>query len=128
MRSLAVDESGAAAVEFAMVVSVFVSFIIGIAYVGIMLFNDTTLQWAVDSGARVAAINTAATQSQISSAINGYLSSVGAPAATVQYSVAYSGTMPVASIAANFSQSYTIPFISTFHITFSASTSVPQGT
>lgn len=119
------DQSGAAAVEFALVSGVFLSLLLGLCYVGVMLFNNMSLQWAVEKAARVAEINTSATQTQIAAAVNAYLSSVGLPNATVAYSSTVSGGVTIATISANYQQTYMLPMISTFHINFRSNLSVP---
>ena len=119
------DQDGAAAVEFALVSTAFLAMVIGLCYIGIMLFNNMSLQWAVEKAARVAEINSAATQSDIASAVNSYLSSVGLPNATVTYSSTVSGGVTTATIQASYNQSYTLPMVSTFHINFSSNLSVP---
>ena len=124
-RRLVRDEGGVAAVEFAIVSVAFFAFIFAIAYIGIIMFTNATLQWAVESGSRVAAINQSATQSDISEAINSYLASANAPPATVDYTVSQSGTLKTATISASFSESYSVPLFSTFNIDYNASTSVP---
>jgi Flp pilus assembly protein TadG len=48
ISDLAKDQRGAAAVEFAIVSGVFVTALIGIAYLGIMLFTNAALHWAVE--------------------------------------------------------------------------------
>ena len=93
-----------------------------------MLFNNMSLDWAVARAARLAEINNAVSQSDISQAINNYLSSIGLPAATVQYSSTVVGGIRTAYIAANYSQSYVLPMISTFNIAFSSNITVPQPT
>jgi len=119
------DEGGAAAVEFALVSTAFLAMVIGLCYIGIMLFNNMSLQWAVEKAARVAEINTAATQSDIADAVNSYLASEGLPNATVVYSSSVSGGVTSATIQASYSQSYALPMISTFHINFSSNLTVP---
>ena len=113
--------------EFALISTVFVTFIMAIAYLGLMLFTNIAVHWAVDDASRLAAINTKATQSDITTAINNYLSSVGVPAATVTYTVNSGGSYPIADMKATLTQSYVVPLISTFHITYSAETFIPQG-
>lgn len=125
MSGLIADQDGAVAVEFALVSTAFLAIVIGLCYVGIMLFNNMSLQWAVEKAARVAEINSAATQSDISTAVNSYLSSVGLPNATVTYSSSVSGGVTTATIQASYSQSYALPMISTFHINFSSNLTVP---
>jgi Flp pilus assembly protein TadG len=127
LRNFAADETGTAAVEFGVVSSVFVIILFGIIYVALMLFSLASLQWAVERGARIASINKNATQSQIASAVNSYLTSVKVPQATVQYTTGTLGTVPVATINATFQRTFTVPLVSTFTINFSATTTVPQG-
>jgi len=126
-RAFARDTGGAAAVEFAIVSTAFLTFLFAIAYLGIIFFTDATLQWAVEKGSRLAAIDPAVTQTEIATAVNTYLTSANAPAASVSYTVTQSGTMKTAYILATFSKSYTVPMIRTFEITYSANASVPLG-
>jgi Flp pilus assembly protein TadG len=125
LSSIARNQVRAAAVEFAIVSSAFISFVIGIAYLGLMLYTDLALHWALENGARLAEINTSTTQTAVAGAINGYLNGIGVPSATVTYTVTV-GTPTVAYINATLTQSYTIPMVKTFTITFSADTYVPQ--
>ena len=97
-----------------------------IAYLGLMLFTYAGMHWAVEDASRVAAVNTAATQSQVQTAINNDLTSIGLPDATsVSYSVSYS-PFQTATINATLTQTYVVPLISSVTITYSASTQVPQ--
>lgn len=121
------DHRGAAAPEFAVVATAFIMFVMAIAYIGLMLFTYAGVHWAVEDASRIAAVNTAATQNQVSTAVNNDLTSIGLPNATsVNYSVV-NGSFPVATISATLTQSYAVPLISNLTITYSASTSVPQG-
>ncbi len=119
------DQDGAVAVEFALVSSVFLAVLLGICYLGIMLFNNMSLEWAVEKAARVAEVNSAATQSDIAGAVNSYLASEGLPNATVRYSSTVSGGVTIATISASYSQTYALPMISTFHLNFTSNLSVP---
>jgi Flp pilus assembly protein TadG len=119
-------DSGATAVEFAMVSSAFLTLVMGVCYLGLMLFNNMTLEWAVTRASRLAEINKAVTLSDISQAINGYLASSGLPNATVTYSSSVSGGLRSATIAAGFQQTFVVPMISTFQINFSSNITVPQ--
>lgn len=121
------DARGAAAVEFAIIANVFIVFVMGIIYVSIMLFNYASLDWAVDDAARLASINPAVTQADITSAINARLSSFGLSEATVTYTTSTLNSIKTGHIAAYFQQAYTLPFVSTFHITFSSAAYVPMG-
>jgi Flp pilus assembly protein TadG len=121
------DNSGATAVEFAIISSVFIILIFGLSYAAIWMFDKASLQFAVERASRLAAINTAATQNEIATAVNDYLGGVGLPRADVVYSVSNAAGFPVANIQASFAQTYTLPLVSTFNITYSANTYVPQG-
>ena len=120
------NKDGAAAVEFAMVASAFITTVMGIIYVTIMAFNSFAINRAVKLASRQAEINNSVTQSSLTSTINTYLASVGAGPATVTYSVTTTGGVSVANISANFRQTYTIPFVPAIHMTFSSSAAVPQ--
>ena len=127
LAKFASHNAGATAVEFAMVASAFVTVVMGICYVGIMLFNNLSLDWAVQRAVRQATINHSVTQAAIASTINNYLSSVGLSNANVEYGVLTLNGVQTASIAANYTQAYSLPFVSTFNMTFSSSASVPLG-
>ena len=51
---------------------------------------------------------------------------MGLSTADVTYTVAMSGGISTATIAASYQQAYSIPFIPTIHMTFSSSAAVPQ--
>ena len=125
LSTIARQQGGAAAVEFAIVSSAFIAFILGIAYLGIMLYTDLAVHWALEKGARVAEIDTSTTQTAVAAAINGYLNGMGVSSATVTYTVT-KPSITVAYITASLSKTYSIPLIKTFTITFSANTYVPQ--
>lgn len=121
------EDAGATAVEFAMVSSAFMALVMGVCYLGIMLFDNMTLDWALTRASRLAEINKAVTQAQITQAVNGYLASSGLPNATVQYSSTLSSSgLRSATIAASFRQTFEVPMISTFDINFSSNITVPQ--
>ena len=52
------DASGAAALEFAIVGPVFILFMIGSVYTCMMLFAESSMQYAVEAGARCASVQT----------------------------------------------------------------------
>jgi Flp pilus assembly protein TadG len=125
VSGIARTECGAAVVEFAIISTVFVSFILAIAYLGMMLYADLGVHWALEKGARLAAINTSTTQTAVADAINKYLQGMGVPAATVTYTVS-TDTITRAYITATLTETFTVPFIQTFTVTYSADTYVPQ--
>jgi len=126
LGKLSGNESGAAAVEFAIISSVFITFIIGISYAAIMLHSNAALQWAVETTVRRAAIDPNITQGTLQTAVNGLLAQNRMPNATVSYSVANVGTVPVATLTATFNRTFTIPFVATFNTTYTATAMTPQ--
>lgn len=126
IRIFSKDQSGATAVEFALVSSAFIALVLGICYVAIMLFNNLSLQWAVANASRLAEINKSVTLTTIAQAVNANLASMNLPNATVVYTSSVSGGLRTAVITAGYSQTYTLPMVSTFNINFSSSITVPQ--
>jgi Flp pilus assembly protein TadG len=120
------ERSGAAAVEFALVASAFITTVMGIFYVCIMAFNTFAINRAVKLASRQAEIDNTVSQSSLTSTINTYLSSVGVSAASVSYNVTTTNGVSIANIAASFQHTYTIPFIPAIHMTFSSSAAVPK--
>ena len=121
------DEAGATAVEFALVSTALISFLIGIAYLSIVLFNNLSLEWALTKASRIAEINNAATQGDISDAVNAYLASMSLPTATVNYASSLGANgVRTATISAGYSQTYVVPMVSTFTINFHSDVTVPQ--
>jgi len=126
LRKLKHDESGAAAVEFAIVSAVFITFVIGIAYAAIMLHSNAALQWAVETTVRRAALDPNVTQTALQTDVNALLTTTHMPNAAVAYSVADVGGVPVATLTASFTRTFTIPFVSTFNTTYTATAKTPQ--
>jgi Flp pilus assembly protein TadG len=127
LARLHADESGAAAVEFAIVASAFISFVTGIAYAAIMLHSNAALQWAVETTIRQAAIDPNVTQADLTTSLNGLLSTTKMPnASSVSYSVNSAGAIPIATLTASFNRTFTIPFVATFNTTYTATATTPQ--
>lgn len=126
-QRFAADQDGAAAVEFALVSVAFLTLVFGILYVAIMEYNNMSLEWALTKASRMAEINNAVTQSDLSQAVNDYLSSAGLPNATVTYTSKTSSTgLRSAYIAASYQRTFMVPMISSFDITFSSNITVPE--
>jgi Flp pilus assembly protein TadG len=119
------DERGATTLEFAMVCPAFLALLFGISFAGLMFFDQSTLQQAVEHSARDFALNQTMTQSQISTDVSGYLSSIGAPPITVTYSKSTVSGVNVGHISASMSESYNVPLINNFTMTLTADSYVP---
>lgn len=121
------DERGATAVEFAIIANVFIVFVMVIAYFGIMLFNTASLDWAVNDAVRIASIDSSADQATIANAINARLSDFGLSNANVTYTKETLNSILTGHIQASYVQSYSIPFLRTFDMTYSSQAYVPMG-
>lgn len=121
------DERGATAVEFAIIANVFIVFVMVIAYFGIMLFNTASLDWAVNDAVRIASIDSSADQATIANAINARLSDFGLSNASVTYTKETLNSILTGHIQASYVQSYSIPFLRTFDMTYSSQAYVPMG-
>lgn len=126
LPSLVRDTSGSAAIEFAVVGNVFLMFMICIAYAAIILWHEAHLDWAVQRSSRLAALGGTVTSTDIQSAVNGYLTSVGMNTATVQYQVSTMGGAKVGQITASMTETFTVPLFKSFHLTYTSSANVPQ--
>ncbi len=120
------DQRGATPAEFALVSAAFLTLVIGACYVAVMMFNNMSLEWALTKASRLAKINNAVTQTDISRAVNRYLASAGLPDAMVVYSSSISGGTRTAYIAASYQRSFVLPILPRFDITFSSNITVPQ--
>jgi Flp pilus assembly protein TadG len=120
------NASGAAAVEFAIISTVFIMMIFGIIYFGIILHTNATLQWAVENSVRSAVIAESTTQTQMTTKVNGFLSQMKMPNAdSVSYNVA--GTAPpIATLTANLTRTYTIPMLGSYTMNHTATAKMPQ--
>ena len=120
------DESGTAAVEFAIVSSVFITLVIGLAFSAIMLQSNAALQWAVETAARQASLNPNITQDELQTSVNNLLAQNKMPNASVTYSVADINGVPVATLTASFTRTFHVPFVDTFDTTYTATARTPQ--
>lgn len=120
------EKMGATATEFALVSAVLLTLLIGACYVAVMVFNNMSLGWALTKASRLAKIDDAVTQNDISRAVNAYLASAGLPNAMVVYTSSISGGVRTAYIAASYQRSFDLPMVPHFDITFSSNISVPQ--
>lgn len=118
-------EEGATAIEFAIIANVFIVFVMVIAYFGIMVFNTASLDWAVNDAVRIASVDPAADQTAISAAINDRLSTFGLSNATVTYTKETVNSIQTGHIQASYVQTYSIPFLRTFDMTYSSQAYVP---
>ena len=120
-------ESGSAAVEFAIIGPIFLAIIFTIAVFGKLYFDRQTLQTAVESAGRMIALDSSVTQSQLQTAIQNGLGAVGNPAVTVTYGTATINGVSVGHLSATMTRSYSVPFVTSYNMTYTADTYLPPG-
>jgi Flp pilus assembly protein TadG len=119
-------ESGASALEFAMTLPAFVMLIFGTIQMGYAFFCGSTVQFALERVARTVMVDNTMTQSTAQSQFNTELNAMGAPHATLTYTVDTSGPVPIARLVSTYQHAVVIPLIPQFTMTFVADTRVPQ--
>lgn len=120
--------SGAAAVEFAIVGPIFVAVMFVIIVFGQMYFETETLQTAVESAGRMIALNANVTQSQLQTAIQNGLGAIGNPTVSVHYTTTLINGVSVGHLSATMTQSYVVPFVNNYSMTYTADTYLPAST
>lgn len=121
-------ESGSAAIEFAVLGPVFIVMVFGILCLGEIYFDTQTLQTAVESAGRTIALSSSVTQSQLQTAVQNGLGTIGNPAVTVSYTNTTISGVSVGHLSATMTRSYVVPLIKTYTLTYTADTYLPSST
>lgn len=125
LRRLPAGTAGSAAVEFAIIGPVLVVLLFGIVIFGKIYFDRETLETAVESAGRTIALNSSVTQSQLQTAIQNGLGSIGNPSVTVNYATVTINGVAVGHLSATMTTSYVVPLWKTYSMTYTADTYLP---
>lgn len=125
IRRLSGAQGGASAVEFAMVLPIFVTMVLGTIQMGIVYYQAGTVQFALEETARKVMINPNMTLSQIETSIEQRLEVLTSQQVSVTYSVDTSGAIRIARVNARFTIDVVIPFVPGFAVPFDAETRIP---
>jgi Flp pilus assembly protein TadG len=120
------SQSGATAVEFALVLPAFVTLVFGIFELSRLIFVGASVQWAVDRAARLAIINPDVSASEIEQEIDSYLEMAGNPPVVVTLSTSTIDTLEIIEVAATYEHTVEAPFIPPFSIDFDFQTMIPK--
>jgi Flp pilus assembly protein TadG len=126
-RALA-ERAGSAAVEFALIIPVALTFVFGIWYMGWALNCGSEVRHAVELGSRIYVTNPTATQSDLTTAVDSHLIAVSSSAITLNVASKTEGSATVEHITYSYSTTAPIPFISAIPLTFSGSVDAPLAT
>lgn len=118
-------EQGASAVEFAMILPVFVTMTLGTIQMSIVYYQAGSVQFALEETAREVMVDPSMTFSQIAMSIEDKVKSLTAQDVSVTYSVDNSGPVAIAQVNATFSIEVVIPFVPAFTLPFDAETHIP---
>jgi Flp pilus assembly pilin Flp len=124
-RSLARDQTGAAAVEFAMIAPVLFTCICGILMLGLAYYEGATVQWSLERTLRAAMIDPDVTAEDIEAALNEQLEAIGSPEIDFTYVIDDAGSVPLAVATANYEVPLHVPFVPDLALHFSAESVAP---
>ena len=121
------SQEGAAAVEFALVCSVFFTLVIGIFNLGWALYCGADVRHGIERGSRIYLSNPSATDSQFRSRVASYLevTNVSAVGTTITRESVAGGQASVARITWTYSYGLSIPFVSASTFSFGGQVVVP---
>ena len=122
------DQSGAAAVELALVMPLLVMFLMGIWYLGWSLNLGSEVRHAVELGSLVYIVNPSATSSDLQTAVASHLTDVPVGSINLAVSTSTIGLASSQHITWSFSTTAPIPFIPAVNFNFSGSVDVPAAT
>jgi Flp pilus assembly protein TadG len=107
------DEGGVAAVEFALISSVFLTFVVGIYAVGLYFLTWNRLQYGTELAARYAAVHDDATNGEIEEIITDSLRIVTDDLATLEVDVGDSTSNGISfkEVSSSYTFSWDLPFL-----------------
>lgn len=121
------DESGATALEFALVIPVFIALLIGTFQVAWVMHCAGTVRWSLESSARSLLLDPTITQDQLSAAVLAKLSGLVDTRRVTVTLVSDSTTpgAPVLRASTTYQPTVSIPFVASWPLTLRATTAVP---
>jgi len=121
------DRRGATAVEFALVIPVFVSLLIGTFQIAWVMHSAATVRWSLDACARGLLLNPATTQTQLRSAMNAKLAGLVNPSDVTVTLVTDSSTptAPVLRASSDYRPRLAIPLVNIWRPHLRSTTVVP---
>lgn len=126
-RRLIRDESGASAVEFSLLGSVFFILLFGVFQLGLALHYGASVRWALETSARSLLITPTTSEADLRTQMLSLLSSVpGSNSVTV--TLVTDTSNPNAKIyraSSRYAYPLAVPLLPTYSLTFNASVAVP---
>ena len=119
-------EGGATAVEFALILPVFIMLLIGIFEVSRMMFVSSSVQYSVDRAARLAVIDPTVALADIETDILARLAVSNSPTVDLKISRTTMGTTDIAQVAAHYDHLVSPVFFPPFTVGWDFVTVIPQ--
>lgn len=119
------NRDGASAVEFALILPAFVTMVMGTIQMGLVFYQASTVQFALEETARKVMVAPGMTYSQIQTSITDQVRQLTSQTVTVTYSIDSSGPIAIAQLNASFTIQVVIPFVPQFSIPFNAESRIP---
>lgn len=119
------DSSGATAVEFALVLSVLITFILGIFQLGWAVFCGNDVRHAIERAARIYIQTPGATNQQFVNAVTANLTTVDIQSVTITVTKPTIGGAQMAQIAWTYNVDLSIPFVPTMTLNFGSQIVAP---
>ena len=119
-------DSGAGALEFALVSPALIFLIIAMIQISLALYKGSTVQWAAERVLRVAMVDEDVTAAALQAQLEADLAELGDDLQVeVSYVVDESGDLPIARMQVNYSYPVVLPMVEAFRAQFSVDPSTP---
>jgi Flp pilus assembly protein TadG len=125
LREGAADETGAAAVELALVAPLLTICLFGIWWIGWAIYCGGEVRHAVELGSRIYITNSSATLDQLKTAVSSNLIDIPMSSVTLNAATGAIGSAATEHITWSYSITAAIPFLSAIPIAFSGALDVP---
>lgn len=116
------DRSGVSAIEFALIVPVFVVLLIGTVMIGHGFYVANSLQWAVERTTRQLMLDRHFTEAQFETELRTLASRLSNVSFDVTYASAMYGEIPVTEVRTTVSYPVSIPLIAPLTMTYTIET------
>jgi Flp pilus assembly protein TadG len=124
-RRFGCANDGASAVEFALILPLFILLLFGIVELSRMMFVSSSVQYSVDRAARFAAIDADVSDADIENEINHLLAISNSPSVDISISRIMVGATTIARVSAHYDHLVSGPFIPAFTVGWDFETNVP---
>lgn len=119
------DQDGASALEFAILLPVFLMFMLGIFQMGLVFYQVGTAQHALEEAARTLMVRQDMTPGEVEAAVRARLGPFMLQPVTVTQALGHEGDADVVRVNLSFTMEVTIPFVPSLVIPLGAQTTVP---